>query len=226
MKLFFDTEFTGLHKNTTLISIGIVSEDGHRFYAEFLDYDKEQCTDWIIKNVINNLFLKSIPTQRKYSNGNRNYTIDGKEYYLGSVISMRNDICEYEWFVEDGNTTYCKGTKSFVSYCLKEFLHYFKYKNEEVQFVSDICHYDFVLLIDLITDGGTALDLPKNISASCHDINQDISTHYHITEKEAFDMSREKIMNELCSEEDFVSGEKHNSLYDAMVIKDIYQEVK
>ena len=28
MKIFFDTEFTGLHKNTTLISIGLVDENG------------------------------------------------------------------------------------------------------------------------------------------------------------------------------------------------------
>lgn len=51
-KLFFDTEFTGLHQNTTLISIGIVSEDGRTFYAEFTDYDKTQVDDWIRENVI------------------------------------------------------------------------------------------------------------------------------------------------------------------------------
>lgn len=33
-KIFFDTEFTGLHQNTTLISIGLVSDEGERFYAE------------------------------------------------------------------------------------------------------------------------------------------------------------------------------------------------
>ncbi len=51
-KLFFDTEFTGLHQKTTLISIGIVSEDGRTFYAEFTDYDKNQCDAWINENVI------------------------------------------------------------------------------------------------------------------------------------------------------------------------------
>ena len=50
-KLFFDTEFTGLHKNTTLISIGIISEDGKTFYAELNDYDINQISDdnWILK---------------------------------------------------------------------------------------------------------------------------------------------------------------------------------
>jgi hypothetical protein len=34
-KLFFDSEFTGLHQRTTLISLGIISECGKTFYAEF-----------------------------------------------------------------------------------------------------------------------------------------------------------------------------------------------
>ena len=42
MKIFFDTEFTGLHKNTTLISIGCIDEAGRTFYAEFIDYDRSQ----------------------------------------------------------------------------------------------------------------------------------------------------------------------------------------
>ena len=57
MKLFFDTEFTGLHKNTTLISVGIVSEDERKFYAELTDYDRNQCNDWIKENVLSNLLL-------------------------------------------------------------------------------------------------------------------------------------------------------------------------
>jgi hypothetical protein len=55
-KIFFDTEFTGLHKNTTLISIGLISENtGDIFYAEFTDYDKSQIDEWLTTNVIANL---------------------------------------------------------------------------------------------------------------------------------------------------------------------------
>jgi len=54
-KIFFDTEFTGLHKNTTLISIGLVSECGSTFYAELTDYDKSQIDEWLQTNVIDNL---------------------------------------------------------------------------------------------------------------------------------------------------------------------------
>ena len=55
MMLYFDTEFTGLHKNTTLISLGIISDSNKVFYAEFTDYDKSQVNEWITKNVIQNL---------------------------------------------------------------------------------------------------------------------------------------------------------------------------
>jgi hypothetical protein len=50
-KIFFDTEFTGLHQNTTLISIGLISECGKEFYAELTDYDVTQIDDWLKQNV-------------------------------------------------------------------------------------------------------------------------------------------------------------------------------
>lgn len=54
-KLFYDSEFTGLHKDTTLISIGIISDTNDVFYAEFNDYDKSQVDDWVQNNVIEEL---------------------------------------------------------------------------------------------------------------------------------------------------------------------------
>ena len=64
MKVWFDTEFTGLHKNTTLISIGLVNEYNETFYAEFTDYDESQCDDWIKENVLNNLQFKNMTSDR------------------------------------------------------------------------------------------------------------------------------------------------------------------
>lgn len=62
-KIFFDTEFTGLHQKTTLISMGFVSDCGKTFYAELIDYDKNQIDEWLQKNVIdkllNGLMLKN-----------------------------------------------------------------------------------------------------------------------------------------------------------------------
>ena len=183
MKLFFDTEFTGLHKETTLISIGIVSEDGRKFYAEFSDYDEEQCDDWIKDNVIKHMYAR-VEERDMIDFGTRSATIYGNKPYVKNMLA--------DW--------------------LNQF--------DEIQFVSDVCHYDFVLIIDLF---GSAFDLPKNINPACHDINQDIARHYGISEREAFDKSREEIVAELC--EKTVTGRKHNALYDAEVIRAIYKEI-
>lgn len=190
MLLFFDMEFTGLRQNTTPISLGIVSEDGKKFYAEFTDYDESQCNDWIKENVIKNLKLSG----------------------MGVGVSDTD---------ENPPLRIVMGDKRYIRQEANEWLRKFN----KIQFVSDVCHYDFVLLIDLLTNGGTALDLPENISAVCHDLNMDIARHFHVSDQEAFDMSREQIMNDLCGPEDIVAGDKHNSLYDAEVIKAIYEEI-
>lgn len=183
MLLFFDMEFTGLRQNTTPISLGIVSEDGKRFYAEFTDYDESQCDDWIKENVISELLH------------------DTEKWYEG---------------ISDRQT---HGIKNIILYALKDWIQQF----DEIQFVSDVCHYDFVLLIDLLTNGGTALDLPENISAVCHDINQDIAAYFEVSDREAFDMNREEILDRLKGYH--VVGEKHNSMCDAEIIKEIYEEI-
>ena len=181
MKIFFDTEFTGLHKNTYLISIGIIAENGHSFYGEITNYDKSQVDDWIQENVINNL----------KHNGHH-------------IIEETKESYEISMNFED------------VSFALNKWLKQF----DTVEWVSDVCHYDMVLLIDLLTNHGSALDLPYGkINSACHDINQDIAEAYHISEILAFDKSREEILKESKIE---ITGEKHNSLYDAKVIKAIY----
>ena len=177
MKIFFDTEFTGLQKDTTLISLGCIDENERTFYAELTDYDKKQVNDWIQENVIDNLTLGKKPD-----------------------IKIENDNYEIV------------GNKKAVAKALKEWLEDY----DEVQLVSDVCHYDMVLFIDLF---GSAFDIPENVNAACHDINQDIAKHLRISEKEAFDYTRE----DLADEE--ITGDKHNSLYDAKVIKSIYAKV-
>jgi hypothetical protein len=56
-KLFIDFEYTGLHQATTPISLGIISECGKTFYAEFTDYDRTQLNDWLEENIIPNTWV-------------------------------------------------------------------------------------------------------------------------------------------------------------------------
>ena len=113
----------------------------------------------------------------------------------------------------DDETNYVVGSKEDIKIALEEYLDQF----EEVELISDVCHYDMVYLIDIF---GTAFDLPKNVNPACHDINQDIANYENITEIEAFDRNREDFIFTYNTE---VDGVKHNSLYDAKVIKEIYE---
>ena len=181
MKIFFDTKFAGLHKDATLISIGLISEDGRQFYAELTDYDLEQCSDWVTDNILKHLYSWDLDT------------VNNAKYIPNFHIGNKQDI----------------------SIALINWFKQFDY----VELVSDVCHYDFVLFIDLF---GTAFDIPKNVCSACYDINQDIAKKYNISQQEAFDKSREDILFQTYKE-DAVNGDKHNALYDAKVIRELYQ---
>src|SRR5688500_1063681 len=66
IKLFLDAEFTGLHKQTTLVSLALVSEFDDEFYAEFSDFSVQQVDGWIKENVIQNL-LYNEASERTYN---------------------------------------------------------------------------------------------------------------------------------------------------------------
>lgn len=217
--LFFDTEFTGLRKDTTLISLGIVADNGKKFYAEFTDFNWEYVDDWIKNNVLDNFILKKF-----YPHGGKEIEEQMAEwknegYEVSNYPTMNTAYLLFETKRIKNDFTEVVGDSDWIRESLSDWLSQF----DSIQFVSDVCHYDFVLLIDLLTGGKTALDLPNNISAVCHDINFDIARHYGISEREAFDKSREEIISELCGHE--IEGKKHNSLYDAEVIKAIWREV-
>lgn len=184
MKLFFDTEFTGLHQNTKLISIGIVALDGRYFYAEFNDYNKAQVNDWIQENVIKNLMFNDKETHCieeslvPYNKVNDDYP--------SLRIRMKND------------------TTNIVNK-LNEWLQQF---DGEIQIWSDCLSYDWVLFNQLF---GGAQNIPSNINY----IPMDICTSFYDKGIDP-DISREEFIDNT------VKGEKHNSLYDAMVIRECY----
>jgi len=139
MEIFLDTEFTGLHQNTTLVSIGCVSEDDRYFYAEFNDYDSSQLDDWLRENLISNLRF-SPPSEGEdeyYAVSRSPNNIIGQDIYYGFSLEMR------------GNK---KEITSELSRWLKQF--------SNVEIWSDCLAYDWVLFNDLF---GGAQGLPENI---------------------------------------------------------------
>ena len=109
MNIYFDLEFTGLHQNTTIISIGLVSDDNKSFYAEFTDYDQSQIDEWLQTNVIDNLLLKEITdetyskiatnTSSTYVKGNSSFIKMRLEEWLSQFdsIEMWSDCLSYDW---------------------------------------------------------------------------------------------------------------------------------
>lgn len=105
--VFFDTEFTGLHQNTTLISIGLVSECGKTFYAEFVDYDKSQIDNWLHDNVIENCLYLSSNSPAPSCTGLSNYSHVGARNTIKADlidwlnqfedIEMWSDCLAYDW---------------------------------------------------------------------------------------------------------------------------------
>ena len=196
MKIYFDTEFTGLKKDTTLVSIGLITEDDESFYAELTDFDKSYKDEWFVNNVLNNLLLDKEKNAKKKT----------PEVFVYKT--------KEEYFIADKMV---RGTKNEVSYELYRWLKDFV----SIQLVSDVCHYDMVLFIDLF---GGAFDMLPSITPACHDINQDIAEFCKITEREAFEKNREKLLLENGIQ--LPKGKKHNSMYDTKIIKMIDEMIR
>lgn len=113
MRVFFDTEFTGLHQQTTLISIGLVAENGDSFYAELSDYDKSQVDGWLQDNVIDNLRIlnngtyaykialgESVETPFGYA-GNTRYVCSLLDGWLTQFdkVEIWSDCLSYDWML-------------------------------------------------------------------------------------------------------------------------------
>lgn len=205
---YFDTEFTGLRKDTDLISIGLVDSYGRTFYAEFTDYRKSYINDWINENVIKNLH-----SPERVLTGDH-WSLTGTVPEVGAVL--------LNWLAEN-----------------------YLEKHEVCQFVSDVCHYDFVLLVDLLLQGNkdlTALNLPEYISPVCVDINYDManllnavpdidpnesttdSSTFKYPSYTAFDISRAEFIEKIVPNFN-IKGNQHNSLFDALQIKAIHQQI-
>jgi len=139
MKIFMDCEFTGLHQYTTLISIGLITEDGETFYAELTDYDKDQVDEWLQKNVIENLLFKA-PKKG-----------EDKHY-----IASRSEDNPKGQSLYDGYSLELQGNKVEIEHHLKKWLSQFS----EVEIWSDCLSYDWMLFCQIF---GHAFNIPENV---------------------------------------------------------------
>lgn len=153
VKVFFDTEFTGLHQNTTLISIGLMSEDGEKFYAELTDFDRRQIDQWIQDNVVDRLLLSEILTPLEQGNC---FTVKGPRARVEQHLR--------EWLNR-------QSTKNAV---YGDMRNVFPDRHpQKLEMWSDCYAYDWVLFCDLF---GGALNIPDCV----YYIPFDLSTLFKI----------------------------------------------
>jgi len=106
--IYYYADFTGLHKGTTLISIGLISQCGKTFYAEFIDYDRSQINEWLQQNVINKLkFSKAIHLENLCIENENDIEIKGETPFIKEkltewvsqfdAIEIWSDCLSYDW---------------------------------------------------------------------------------------------------------------------------------
>lgn len=204
LKVFYDAEFTGLHKDTTPISIGLVSESGAYFYAEFTDYDQSQINDWLDENVIQKLMLT-----------------DKEEGYRTAASFNNKSLTRIS---RPANFT-VKGNKEMIKSELMGWL-----ANEsacaegvQLQFFVDCYAYDWVIMNDLLGLNGSALEIPAYVNyipidlstaLYMHGIDPDISR-----EEFAGDFEVNRIKNLLPFSTWNAEDIKHNCLWDAHICR-------
>lgn len=203
LKVYYDAEFTGLTKDASLISIGLMTSEGNYFYAEFNDYDTN-VSEWIQNNVINNLILTN-------ENGDKvRFTP-----YRETICNTKELFKPYDYDIV--------GSSYEIKEELKKWLKtLYEYYRCQIHIYSDCYAYDWVLFNNLICDDGDALNIPDYI----YYIPMDLSTLLQLKGIDP-DITREELLGErvitnmrrVYPFNNMGEKCKHNSLWDALICK-------
>lgn len=106
VNVFLDTEFTDLSKPGSLVSIGLINEDGDRtFYAELTDtYNRATCSEFVLRNVLPALDAKPLTVQKYNNNIYAEMSLSETHKYLQQwledqkePIQIWSDAPHYDW---------------------------------------------------------------------------------------------------------------------------------
>lgn len=141
--IYYDSEFTRLCSKGALISIALVIDPDHYFYAEFNDYE-EKDKDFVPDDFMKDCVLKHLK-----------YDTDCKEIY------------QYQDY---GYTVDMRGSSDEIKEELTKWLEDNAVKNSTTfQIYSDCLSYDWVFFVDLLC--GNSLNLPKYIYYIPYDLS-------------------------------------------------------
>jgi hypothetical protein len=211
------------------------------FYSEYSDFDMNRCDDWVKENVVGKTDIgfnaKHVPDYRPVqhclTDENRGFT-----RCVGITDFVSKSLKKWLQQFSDYNIQFVCDCGTFDWYWMLQLLaewevKVFKRKTKELH--------------EILGSESMAFGLPKlpsNISPVPFDLNQLIAEKKGISVKEAFELDREifALQNE-CNLSDHtvshmknpewfdmktgeVSSNKHNSLWDAKVIKKIYEKIQ
>lgn len=154
MKYFLDTEFIeGFHKPflgkrrhfIDLISIGIVAEDGRKYYAISNEYRYKDADPWVQENVILPMYL-----DRVHGDARNRWSVNNFNHAFGkSNEHIKLDILEFTGCWRDQ--------------------HFYRTGHDIPEVYAYYADYDWVVFCSLF---GRMIDLPKGFPMYCNDLKQ------------------------------------------------------
>lgn len=225
-RFFLDTEFHEYAKQPKvlgfkvgkpiptidLISIGIVAEDGRKYYAISKDFDVQAAWDnkWLRENVLRPVYqdlMGNISAGFKYQYEIPDFSVKGLKFLLNwygkSREQIAQDICEFIYkpiFEKYRDKVFPTGILDFV----------FEEGNEKekIEFWAYFGGFDYVILLWLF---GRMKDYPKGFPMYCKDLKQS-ADNYGATKE---------IIQQICPQKN-----EHNALADAEWNFELYKALK
>lgn len=222
MKYFIDTEFIeGFRKPLfgkrshfiDLISIGIVAENGKKFYQISCEYNYNDADDWVKENVILPLYLQTVSGDAR----NR-FTVENFHKFYGLTNKQIADAVKefvYKTSGIDNPNTISNWDE------VKD--------NFPIEFYAYYADYDWVVFCSLY---GRMIDLPKGFPMYCKDLKQTLDEKSYEWFKTDIEFKKKYcIENKLYSIEDGLKNlsnypqqkNEHNALDDAKFNFELYK---
>lgn len=186
MKYFLDTEFiegwkkpiswlptignfNKKYHSVQLISVGIVAEDGRKYYAVSNEFNPRDASDWVKENVLLPIYLECVHgDMRNYAQFNIRKNSDVTWGLGKSNKQIAEEIKQFTLVNPHSRNQYengfSNGSKPDIGYDLK-----WSMENRDPEFYAYYADYDWVVFCSLF---GTMMNLPKGFPMYCKDLKQ------------------------------------------------------
>lgn len=207
-----------------------------QFYAEFSDFDLNRCDDWVKENIVAKLkWWNNKDVAHFKDDSTLRLGIDGEHF--GSFEGIKHNLKHWLEQFKDYHIQFVCDCGTFDFYYLLRLIGEWDDKPIETEKEDVINDWLYPLGIDvaglgechgIFTNRIGLPKLPPNISPVPQDLNCLIATKKGISVKEAFELNREGLIyptekgGTMC----YNPNDKHNALWDAKVIKAIYESLK